>query len=130
MEKIEYFFSKAGFISIWRISASGKVRILLDDPWFVSFDPRYHGNDPWLIFDDPRLIRSKTGLLSVKTTYTFCNVAFSKWWIQSYYCSHIVWRSWVHADIRYDFSGPAPLVSPGMFELAGNKRIIKEYTNY
>lgn len=54
----------------------------------------------------------------------------SKWWIQSYYCSHIVWRSWVHADIRYDFSGPAPLVSPGMFELAGNKRIIKEYTNY
>jgi len=35
---------------------------LFGDPWFVSFDPRYHGNDPWLIFDDPRLIRSKMGL--------------------------------------------------------------------
>ncbi len=54
----------------------------------------------------------------------------SKWWVDSYYCSHLVWRAWVHADLRYDFSKAYTLIPPYLFESARNKNEILTYSNY
>ncbi len=52
-----------------------------------------------------------------------------KWKTDNFYCSQLVWRSWVHASLGYDFVGLRPLVLPADFEMAMNTRTIIEYRN-
>lgn len=52
-----------------------------------------------------------------------------KWNTDNFYCSQLVWRSWVHASLIYDFSALRPLVLPADFELAPNTKILTIYYN-
>lgn len=52
-----------------------------------------------------------------------------KWKTDNFYCSQLVWRSWVSVSPKYDFSGLRPLVLPADFELAPNTKILTTYYN-
>lgn len=63
----------------------------------------------------------------VDSTLAFSNAV--KWKTDNFYCSQLVWRSWVHASPVYDFSGLRPLVLPADFEMAMNTKMLVIYQN-
>lgn len=63
----------------------------------------------------------------VDSTLAFSNAV--KWKTDNFYCSQLVWRSWVHASPIYDFSGLRPLVLPADFEMAMNTKMLVIYQN-
>lgn len=52
-----------------------------------------------------------------------------KWKTNNFYCSQLVWRSWVSASPIYDFSAFRPMVLPADFELAMNTRMLASFHN-
>lgn len=54
----------------------------------------------------------------------------TKWWTDKFYCSQLVWRSWVEANGNYDFSQCMPLIFPEHFEMTSSATFITEYNNY
>ncbi len=63
-------------------------------------------------------------------TVLLSGVLQEKWWTNSFYCSQIVWRSWVEANGNYDFSQCMPIIFPEHFELTFSTTPITEYKNY
>ena len=55
---------------------------------------------------------------------------FSKWWSSTCYCSKLVWRSWVSANIMYDYLAPLDLILPMNLVLSPGVRQVAAYSNW
>ena len=55
---------------------------------------------------------------------------FSKWWPSTCYCSQLVWRSWVNANIMYDYLAPLDLILPMNLALSPGVRHVIGYSNW
>ena len=55
---------------------------------------------------------------------------FSKWWPSTCYCSQFVWRSWVSANIMYDYLAPLDLILPMNLALSPGVRHVVGYSNW